>query len=94
MQLALSGALPLLPQGIYAALELLALGAAVGWYALVGVKKYPELAFVLATLPLWFAWRSLTTYFYFGALPMIALALAWRPPIRKGAPARIGGGVA
>jgi hypothetical protein len=27
-------------------------------------------------MPLWFAWRSLTTYFYFVTLPALALALS------------------
>jgi hypothetical protein len=31
---------------------------------------------VLAVTPLWFAWRSLTTYFYFVTLPALVLALA------------------
>ncbi|HKW23129.1 MAG TPA: hypothetical protein VJO13_17220, partial [Ktedonobacterales bacterium] len=34
------------------------------------------LGFVLAVTPLWFAWRSLTTYFYFVTLPALALALS------------------
>jgi hypothetical protein len=36
----------------------------------------PEAGFVLAVLPLFVAWRSLTTYFYFVALPSVALLLA------------------
>jgi hypothetical protein len=36
------------------------------------------MAFVLAVLPLFFAWRSLTTYFYYIGLPAVTLFLARR----------------
>lgn len=80
VQLALAGFLPLLPQRAYTILELLAYAVAVVWYLRVGARRAPELAFVLALLPLWFAWRSLTSYFYFSALPVVALWLARQYP--------------
>jgi hypothetical protein len=75
IQLSLAGVLPLFPQTIYTALELLAIAACVYWYWRHG-RAYPEIGFVLAVLPLFFAWRSLTTYFYFVALPAAALLIA------------------
>jgi hypothetical protein len=75
VRLATAGWMPLLPSWCYLALELLALLVGVAWYARAGWKR-PELAFALAVLPLFFAWRSLATYFYFAALPAFALLLA------------------
>jgi hypothetical protein len=34
------------------------------------------IGFTLSVVPLWFAWRSLTTYFFFVTLPALVLALA------------------
>jgi len=70
--------LPLWPQQIYSVLTLLCLGAALTWYARIGARRYPVTALVLALLPFWFAWRSLSTYFFFGALPMLVLWMAWQ----------------
>jgi hypothetical protein len=75
VRLSLAGLLPLFPSKVYLALNLLAMVACVLWYWRYG-KGQPELGFVLAVLPLFFAWRSLTTYFYFIALPAIVLLLA------------------
>ncbi len=75
VKLSLPGPLPLAPQPVYTALEVLALVGCVAWYWRFG-KALPEAGFVLAVLPLFFAWRSLTTYFYFIALPATALLLA------------------
>jgi hypothetical protein len=38
--------------------------------------RAPALGYALALAPLYFAWRSLTTYFYFAALPALALLMA------------------
>jgi hypothetical protein len=75
MRLSLSGWLPLMPSWVYLALEAAALVACVAWYLRYG-RAMPEAAIVLGVLPLFFAWRSLTTYFYFVALPAVALLLA------------------
>jgi Glycosyltransferase family 87 len=77
VRLSLAGVLPLFPQAIYAALELATLVAALVWYWRRG-KDSPEMAFMLAVLPLFFAWRSLTTYFYYVGLPALTLVLARR----------------
>ena len=78
IRLPLSGVLPLAPAAVYTALELLALVGALIWYWRHCLRA-PALGYALATMPLFFAWRSLTTYFYFTALPALALWLAdWR----------------
>jgi hypothetical protein len=69
--------LPLLPNSVYVVLEGLAMLGAMFWYFRWG-RVRPEAAMLLAVLPLFFAWRSLATYFYFCALPA-ALLLAQAP---------------
>lgn len=73
--LARIGVTPLLPSSVYTMLELAALVVCVVWYWR-RCERMPETGFVLAVLPLFFAWRSLTTYFYFVGLPALALLLA------------------
>lgn len=75
VRLSLVGLLPLFPSWAYLVLEAGAMLACIVWYARYG-HQAPETALVLGTLPLFFAWRSLTTYFYFVALPAVALILA------------------
>ncbi|MGH2514188.1 MAG: glycosyltransferase 87 family protein, partial [Ktedonobacterales bacterium] len=75
IRLSLGGILPLASSPVYTALELAAMVACIVWYWRNG-RRMPELGFVLAVMPLFFAWRSLTTYFYFVALPAVALLLA------------------
>lgn len=75
IRLSLSGALPLAPAPFYTALEALALVGALVWYWR-NCLRAPALGYALAMVPLFFAWRSLTTYFYFTALPALALSLA------------------
>ena len=93
VQLSLSGLLPLAPQAVYTALEALAIVACVVWYWRYG-RGRPEFGFVLAVLPLFFAWRSLGTYFYFVALPAIALLFAreWTSRRRAAGTAHAGSG--
>ncbi len=68
--------LPFLPHGVYTALEALGMLVALAWYFRWG-RQRPESAMVLAVFPLFLAWRSLPTYFYFCALPAaVLLALA------------------
>lgn len=72
--LSVSGLLPLAPSAVYAALYGLAIVACIVWYWRFG-RGMPEVALVLAVLPLFFAWRSLTTYFYFVSLPAVVLLI-------------------
>jgi hypothetical protein len=73
-----NGGLPLLPIVAYSALE-----AAAGIICLVVAwrmrKTSPELGAVLAIVPLFFAWRSLFSYFFL--LPLFALAAVARMPL-------------
>lgn len=77
IRLSLSGVLPLAPTPLYTALELLALAVALVWYWR-NCLRAPALGYALAVTPLFFAWRSLTTYFYFTALPALALLFSAR----------------
>ena len=51
--------------------EVIVLIGAVLWY-LRYCKQYPDVGPILAILPLFFAWRSIWTYFYY--IPIIVLA--------------------
>lgn len=75
IRLSLVGVLPLAPSTVYLALEALAIVACIVVYVRQRVAG-TGLGFALAVAPLWFAWRSLTTYFYFVTLPALALALS------------------
>lgn len=75
IRLSLAGILPLAPEAVYTMLWVGAFAICAGWYWRYG-RRMPEIGFVLAVLPLFFEWRSLTTYFYFVALPAFALVLA------------------
>jgi hypothetical protein len=72
------GGLPLLPAGAYLALEascaLVCL--AVAWRSR---RTSPELGVVLALIPLFFAWRSLFSYFFL--VPLFAAAAVARMPL-------------
>src|SRR5713101_2196179 len=65
-------ALPLLPGVVYTALEALAMLFCIAWYWRI-CKSRPEAAMLLAVLPLFFAFRSLPSYFYCAALPLFIL---------------------
>jgi hypothetical protein len=83
IRLSLAGLVPLAPQTLYTTLEALTVVASLVWYWRRG-KENPEMAFVLAVLPLFFAWRSLTTYFYYIGLPAVVMFLARRYGEQKG----------
>ncbi len=76
--LSTTGAVPLLPQLAYQAMEAAAL---LGCFAIAWRKRRtsPEVGLVLASLPLFFAWRSLFSYFYL--LPLFAAAAVARMPL-------------
>jgi len=67
--------LPLLPQIVYDVLELAAMLVALIWYWRI-CKERPEAAMVLAIIPLFFAWRSLSSYFNCAAFPLFILMAA------------------
>jgi len=70
--LGLTPIFPLLPADAYTALEALAMLFCIAWYWRI-CKSRPEAAMLLAVLPLFFAWRSLPSYFYCAALPLFIL---------------------
>ncbi len=73
-----NGGLPLLPQVAYAATEAVAgiICLVIAWRTR---NTSPELGAVLAIVPLFFAWRSLFSYFFL--LPLFALAAVARMPL-------------
>ena len=64
-----------LPTAAYSLLEAIALLLCLAWYWRI-CKTRPEAAMLLAFLPLFFAWRSLASYFYCSALPLFILQMA------------------
>lgn len=70
--------LPFLPKWVYTVLESGAMIASLAWYWQI-CKKHPEAAMLLAVLPLFFAWRSLSSYFYCAAYPLFILMAAKAP---------------
>lgn len=73
--------LPYLPTGVYTLLEVVTLALCLVWYWRI-CKKYPESVMLLAFVPLFFAWRSLPSYFYCSALPLFILQMARMLPNR------------
>jgi hypothetical protein len=76
--LSTNGGLPLLPAFMYAAVEV-TVGLACLFVAWRTRRTSPELGAVLAVLPLFFAWRSLFSYFFL--LPLFAFAGLARMPL-------------
>jgi uncharacterized membrane protein len=72
--------LPYLPQTIYTLLEVAAMLLVLVWYWRI-CRKRPEAAMLLAILPLFFAWRSLPSYFYCAAFPVFILMTAKLEPL-------------
>jgi hypothetical protein len=73
-----NGGLPLLPVFVYSGLEAIAgiICLVIAWRTR---RTSPELGAVLAIVPLFFAWRSLFSYFFL--LPLFALAAIARMPL-------------
>jgi uncharacterized membrane protein len=67
-----SHALPYFPPGVYTALEGIAMVFSLIWYWRI-CKTRPEAAMLFAVFPLFFAWRSLPSYFYCVAYPIFVL---------------------
>jgi uncharacterized membrane protein len=72
--------LPYLPQTVYTLLEGAAMLFVLAWYWRCCCKR-PEAAMLLAILPLFFAWRSLPSYFYCTAFPVFIVMAAKMEPI-------------
>jgi hypothetical protein len=76
--------LPYFPQTFYTLLECAAMLLVIIWYWSL-CRKRPEAAMLLAVLPLFFAWRSLPSYFYCTAFPIFIIMTAKMEPISHGA---------
>lgn len=72
------GGIPLLPSGVYLGLEgaCAVVCVAVAWRSR---RTSPELGVVLALMPLFFAWRSLFSYFF--VIPLFAAVAVARMPL-------------
>ncbi len=79
-----NGGFPLLPATAYLAMEGLAMLAclAIAWRTR---RSSPEMGIVLAFIPLYFAWRSLFSYFFL--IPLFAFAALVRMPLGDLTPA-------
>ena len=74
--------IPYLPQHVYTALEAIAMLGSLAWYWRI-CRKHPEAVMLLAVIPLFFAWRSLPSYFYCAAFPLFILMAAKAIPASK-----------
>lgn len=54
---------------VFTVMEIIVLIVAAGWYYRTGYR-HPQVGLLLAVLPLFFAWRSYSCYFYFASIMM------------------------
>ncbi|HEU5229671.1 MAG TPA: glycosyltransferase 87 family protein [Ktedonobacteraceae bacterium] len=87
INLSVTHLLPFFPQWVYSALEGTAMLLSLAWYWRF-CQKCPEAAMLLAVIPLFFAWRSLPSYFYCSAFPIFILLIAKMRPSPQTATAR------
>jgi hypothetical protein len=74
----LAGITPVGNHLIYAVAEIVVLGLCLVWYYF-NCRRYPNAGLVLAVLPLFFAWRSYSTYLYPAAILVFAAVMAdWK----------------
>jgi uncharacterized membrane protein len=74
ISLSTSHIIAFLPSTVYSVLEALGAVICMGIYWRV-CRKYPEAALLLGIIPLFFAWRSLSSYFYCVAFPVFILLM-------------------
>ncbi len=75
INLSVTHVLPFFPTWVYSALESISMVVALIYYWRI-CPKYPEAALLLAVVPLFFAWRSLPSYFYGTVYPLFVLIVA------------------
>ena len=85
VNLSVSHLIPFLPKWLYSVLEAVSIVASLAWYWRI-CKKVPESAMLLAVLPLFVAWRSLTSYFYCISFPLFIIMAARVPVVKKTQP--------
>jgi hypothetical protein len=86
IDLSVTHLLPFFPTGVYSALEGGVMLLMLAWYWRI-CRACPEAALLLAIIPLFFAWRSLPSYFYCAAFPIFMLLAAKLPPRPNPTPA-------
>jgi hypothetical protein len=69
-----SGLVDIQSQLLFAILEITVFTGAIIWY-IRNAKKYPDAGPLLAVLPLFFAWRSLSSYFFYITIIVLACVL-------------------
>ncbi len=69
-----SGLVNMQSQLLFAIMEIAVFAGAVIWY-IRNAKKYPDAGPLLAVLPLFFAWRSLSSYFFYITIIVLACVL-------------------
>jgi uncharacterized membrane protein len=79
MGLSVTHLIPYLPERIYSVLEYGAMLLSLIWYWRICLKR-PEAALLLAIMPLFLAWRSLSSYFYCVAFPIYVVLAAQKNP--------------
>lgn len=74
---------------VFTIVELAVLMAAAAWYYCSGYR-YPQVGLLLAALPLFFAWRSYSCYFYFASLLIFGavIVLEYAKPLGRSDPVR------
>jgi len=82
ISLSTSHLLPYFPTWVYSALEMGGMVLTLVWYWRI-CRSRPEAAMLLAVLPLFLAWRSLSSYFYCVAFPTFILFSAQMKPARQ-----------
>ena len=82
ISLSTSSLLPIFSPLVYDVLELGAMLIVLLWYWRI-CKERPEAAMVLAIIPLFFAWRSLSSYFNCAAFPLFMLMAARALPAKR-----------
>jgi uncharacterized membrane protein len=75
VNLSVTHLIPYLPERVYTALQIAALLVSIACYWRMS-RIRPEAAIFFAVLPLFFNWRSLSSYFYCVAYPMFVLMVA------------------
>ena len=79
VDLSVTHLIPYLPEHVYSLLEYGAMLLSLIWYWRVCLKR-PEAALLFAIVPLFFAWRSLSSYFYCAAFPIYVVMAAQKNP--------------
>lgn len=87
ISLSFASLMPFFPGWVYDVLEVSTMFICLVWYWRV-CKERPEAALLFAFMPLFFAWRSLPSYFYVSAFPLFILLTSRGLPRLRGEASR------